>query len=1229
MSLALIKWWFNGASLFFSASLCLGIRSLAQVPSAPNATSASAVGQTNFTANWDIVVGADNYFIDVATDPGFMFFVSGYNDLAVTTNSVLVSGLSPGTTYYYQVRAGNVSGVSGNSSAISVLTISGTPVAMAATSVSQTSFTANWYLATGATGYFIDVATDAAFTSFVSGFNNQSVSSTSISVAGLSPGTTYYYQVRSTNASGDSPSSNVVSQLTISADPTATDAGTVTQNSFVANWNTIAGADGYYIDVATDPGFTLPVSGYSDLVVTNNSILVSGLSPGTSYYYQVRSFNASGVSGNSSAITILTIPSTPTATPATAIAQSGFSANWDTVTGASSYFIDVAIDVGFSSLVSGYSDKSVASNSILVTGLSSGTTYYYQVRSANAGGISPSSNTISQITIPADPTALEETVNTQTSFTANWSAVTGATRYYLDVASDAAFTSILTSYNSVSAALNSSVVSGLSNGTTYYYRVRATNAAGTSGNSLTIAAQTLPANPVAIAANSVTSSSFVANWTAVSGATSYRIDIATDNAFTVKVYNDIDVGMLTNYTASSLSSGVIYYYRVRAINSVGSSTYSNVISQITIPAAPIATAATSITQANFTANWNTSTGATGYFIDVATDSGFTSFVSGYNNKLVGSNSVLITGLSAGITYYYQVRAQNAAGPSSSSNIISQVTSTAIPVATAATSVAQTSFTANWNAVTGVSKYFIDVATDAAFTSFVSGFNNLSVISNSVSVTGLSAGVTYYYQVRSFDAAGTSSSSNTISQITISVAPIALAATVITQTSFTANWSSVPGASGYFIDVASDAAFTSVWSSYNNLSIASNSVIVSGVSSGVAYYYRVRATNAAGTSSNSTTITVRVLPADPIATTASSITASSFIANWGSVVGGTSYRIDVATDNTFTNKIHNDVDAGNSTSYAVNALNFGSKYYYRVRALNSTGSSSYSNTISVTTPFLVPSTQATNIIFSLQNTTSLTVSFTAGSGTARLVSVNAGSPLLADPVNGQTYSGNANFGSGSALGTGYIVMNGTAGTVTVTKLLPGTIYYVQIYEYAGTPGAEMYATSSATNNPNYQTTLATQPTVQANSLSFSNVTSNSLSLNFSNGNGTSRIILARIGNQVNSVPVDGVSYTASNLFGAGSQIGSGNYVVGIGNGPVSVTGLSPETVYYFEVFEVNGSGGSENYNESASSNFSNHITLASSPNVQSSNVSFLSVSSSSVSVNFTPGDGTSHLLVATP
>ncbi len=91
-------------------------------------------------------------------------------------------------------------------------------------------------------------------------------------------------------------------------------------------------------------------------------------------------------------------------------------------------------------------------------------------------------------------------------------------------------------------------------------------------------------------------------------------------------------------------------------------------------APPTAIAATAITSTGFNANWISSTGATGYYLDVATDSGFSSFVSGYQNKDVGNfTTFAVSTLAPGTSYHYRVRAYDSSAPSSYSNTVNQAT----------------------------------------------------------------------------------------------------------------------------------------------------------------------------------------------------------------------------------------------------------------------------------------------------------------------------------------------------------------------------------------------------------------------------------------------------------------------------------------------------------------------------------------------------------------------------
>jgi hypothetical protein len=73
--------------------------------------------------------------------------------------------------------------------------------------------------------------------------------------------------------------------------------------------------------------------------------------------------------------------------------------------------------------------------------------------------------------------------------------------------------------------------------------------------------------------------SFMSNWTSVTGATGYRLEVATNSSFTNRVpgYEDLDVGNTTNRNVTSLTRNTTYYYRLRSYNGNGTSPYSNVI----------------------------------------------------------------------------------------------------------------------------------------------------------------------------------------------------------------------------------------------------------------------------------------------------------------------------------------------------------------------------------------------------------------------------------------------------------------------------------------------------------------------------------------------------------------------------------------------------------------------------------------------------------------------------
>jgi phosphodiesterase/alkaline phosphatase D-like protein len=275
--------------------------------------------------------------------------------------------------------------------------------------------------------------------------------------------------------------------------------------------------------------------------------------------------------------------------------------------------------------------------------------------------------------------------------------------------------------------------------------------------------------PAAQSATSVTFSSFTANWSSVSGAIDYRLDVSTTNTFATYVpdYQDLNVGNMTSFPVTGLNARTTYYYRVRAYNGCATSPNSNVKNVQTLactPAAPSAQSANKVTFNGFTANWRSVSGATDYRLDVSTSNSFTTYVPGYENLSVGSViSLPVTGLTPHTTYYYRVRAYNGCATSANSsakNVQTLACTPAAPSAQNATNMTSSSFNANWRSVSGAIDYRLDVSTSNSFTSYVTGYQDLSVGSViSFPVTGLAAQTTYYYRVRAYNGCATSANSS--------------------------------------------------------------------------------------------------------------------------------------------------------------------------------------------------------------------------------------------------------------------------------------------------------------------------------------------------------------------------------------------------------------------------------------------------------------------------------------
>ncbi|MBF0378374.1 MAG: fibronectin type III domain-containing protein [Desulfamplus sp.] len=170
--------------------------------------------------------------------------------------------------------------------------------------------------------------------------------------------------------------------------------------------------------------------------------------------------------------------------------------------------------------------------------------------------------------------------------------------------------------------------------------------------------------------------------------------------------------------------------------------------------------------------------------------------------------------------------------------------------------------------------------------------------------------------------------------------------------------------------------------------------------------------------------------------------------------------------------------------------------------------------------------------------------------------------------------NSPYAQGSSvtvLGTGTLAKtDNTFGGWNTLANGNGTTYQANDTFSMGTTSITLYA--------KWTSTVSSEPTTPASTLTFSNISNTSMTLGWTSGNGSNRIVLVKAGSAVDSPPVDGITYTANTVFGSGSQIGTNNYVVYAGSGnSVNITGLNTGTTYHFAVYEFNGTAGTEDYN----------------------------------------------------
>lgn len=448
-------------------------------------------------------------------------------------------------------------------------------------SVGSSGFTVNWNAATGATGYRLDIDDNSDFSSPVSGYNNLAVAGTSQAVTGLNGSTTYYARVRTENYAGTSNHSSSGTQATTSAAtvPAAPTITGITLGNGQLSVEFTAGADGG--STITDYKWSIDGTNYTTRAGTSSPIVITGLTNGTAYTVRIRAVNAAGDGAVATAGAAATPRTTPTLTSPTVTSISTNSAvlganvtsnGGDTLTARGTVWGTAAAPTG-NLLAEGGTTAGVFTHSR--TGLTANTSYVYRGYAVNGAGTAYSADD-SFTTLPLPPTVGTGSSATTTGFTANWSHPTMgnvAYTYTVEVDDDINFGSVNATQSSISSANTSQAITGLSPSTTYYYRVRAVNAQGSSINSATSGGITTEVAAGPILTGGTLGSALSATYPAASSGVSFTptgTNLSADITVTAQSGYEVSTSLASGYGNSvNVPSGTTVYFRFAANRPVG------------------------------------------------------------------------------------------------------------------------------------------------------------------------------------------------------------------------------------------------------------------------------------------------------------------------------------------------------------------------------------------------------------------------------------------------------------------------------------------------------------------------------------------------------------------------------------------------------------------------------------------------------------------------------------
>lgn len=1126
------------------ASATLAVSGTGVSISAPVATAATAVGGTGFTANWNAVIGATGYFLDVYTKaPGQVTeTLAGWNCATATAASQTADAGNTNNinvqTITLQGATGTVSWPSGPSGA------SGSPNPY---SVSA----AGWDNGQDTKYWQVDVNTTGASNVTVSSLQGSSstgpkdfklqykvgASGTWTDVAGASVALTTTVLAGTLSTWG--ALTDVALPAAASNQALVSLRWIMSSNTSVSNATVAAGGTSRISAIYVKGQVNGLVNTYAqqNLSVGNvTSYAVTGLTTNTTYYYVVRATNGVSTSVNSNEISAVTTAATPTLSSTaltgygnvcvnTAVSSNSFTITGSNLTSAnvvvgplSGFAFGTSASGPFQSTLSLTQSGGAYSQAVFVQFSPTAVQSYNGNIPVSGGGATALTVAASGSGINTQATVAGGTASaiTQTSATVagtiSSNGCSAITAYGIEYSTTSGFangTGTAVASSNLSAGSFSAALTGLTQGTTYYYHAYATNGGGTA-YSTELSFTTATPNPI------ITFSALTAFGNVCLNTT------AGPNSFTLTGSNlttaNVVVAALTGYTFSTTSGG----------------TYTTTLT-ITQPGG-------AFSQAVFVKFQPTA-------------------VQSYNGNISISGGGIATAINV---------AASGSGINTSASVTtgasSAITSTSATCAGTIPSIGCSAITA----------YGIEYSTTNGFSNGSGtqiASSNLSGVDFSSNLSGLSSGTTYYYKAYATNGGGTTwgtQQSFTTSAPSLSAGTLTAFGNVCINNATTPNSFTITGTNlttanvvvgalaGYTFSTTSTGAYTTTLSITQPGGAFSQAVFVKFTPVAVQSYNGNISISGGGAS---TAINVSVTGAGVNTAPSVATGSASAITTTGATLAGTisatgctsvtAYGIEYSTTTGFPNGTGTQVASTNLTagafSSSLNGLTAGTTYYYKAYATNS-GGTTYGNQQSFTTT-APPPPQLT--VSALTSFGSVCVNALVGPNTFTITGSNLTTALITvGPLAGYSFSETS---TGSYNGTiGIIQAGGTLSKTIYVKFNPtvaqsynGTIPVAG----GGAPTVYVSATGTGANTP-----------ATVNTGAASNITTRSA------------VLAGSILNTgCSSVTAYGIEYSSINGFanGTGTKQPSNNLSGAAFNS--SVAGLLQGATYYYKAYATSSAG----------------------------------------------------------